>query len=58
MLYCGSSTIGSVPWREMTPTYFQMEKSDSTVNIIASHYKIIKKIGEGSFGIIYQGRLI
>jgi hypothetical protein len=27
----------------------------STNNVVGSHYKIDKKIGEGSFGIIYKG---
>lgn len=32
-----------------------MSNSNGSVNIIASHYKIEKKIGEGSFGIIFKG---
>ena len=29
--------------------------SSQTATIVGSHYKIGKKIGEGSFGIIYEG---
>jgi casein kinase 1 len=28
----------------------------SSNNVVGIHYKIGKKIGEGSFGIIYQGK--
>lgn len=30
----------------------------STPNIVGSHYKVLRKIGEGSFGIIYEGILL
>ena len=27
-------------------------------NVVGVHYKVGKKIGEGSFGIIYEGELV
>lgn len=31
--------------------------SRTSKNIVGVHFKVGKKIGEGSFGIIYQGKL-
>lgn len=30
--------------------------SSSSSNIVGVHYKVGKKIGEGSFGVIFEGR--
>lgn len=30
--------------------------SRSSNNIVGVHYKVGKKIGEGSFGVIYEGK--
>lgn len=30
--------------------------SSSTANIVGVHYRVGKKIGEGSFGVIYEGK--
>jgi casein kinase 1 len=29
----------------------------STANIVGAHYRVGKKIGEGSFGVIFEGEL-
>jgi len=29
--------------------------SSKTTNIVGSHYRLIRKIGEGSFGVIFEG---
>jgi casein kinase 1 len=31
--------------------------TSSTQNIVGVHYRVGKKIGEGSFGVIFEGRL-
>lgn len=31
--------------------------SSSTQNIVGVHYRVGKKIGEGSFGVIFEGQL-
>lgn len=31
--------------------------SNSSTNVVGVHYKVGKKLGEGSFGIIYEGKL-
>lgn len=39
------------------PSSSHTEKNlDKTTNIVGDHYKVGKKIGEGSFGIIYEGK--
>jgi len=35
-------------------THEKLSKYASS-NIVATHYKVNKKIGEGSFGVIYEG---
>ena len=32
--------------------------SSSTQNIVGVHYRVGKKIGEGSFGVIFEGQLL
>ena len=32
------------------------QSGSGAVTIVGSHYKIGRKIGEGSFGVIYEGR--
>ncbi len=32
--------------------------SSSSSNIVGVHYKVGKKIGEGSFGVIFEGELV
>jgi len=36
-------------------THEKLSKAYSSSNIVATHYKVNKKIGEGSFGVIYEG---
>ena len=31
--------------------------SAKTTNIVGSHYRLIRKIGEGSFGVIFEGKI-
>jgi casein kinase 1 len=30
--------------------------SSSSTNVVGVHYKVGRKLGEGSFGIIYEGK--
>lgn len=32
-----------------------MSSSSSSTNVVGVHYKVGRKLGEGSFGIIYEG---
>jgi casein kinase 1 len=32
--------------------------SSSSTNVVGVHYKVGRKLGEGSFGIIYEGKNI
>jgi casein kinase 1 len=41
--------------RKATSMAGNSSSSSSSPTIVGSHYKIGKKIGEGSFGIIYEG---
>jgi hypothetical protein len=34
---------------------YSSSMSSSSNNVVGVHYKVGKKLGEGSFGIIYQG---
>jgi serine/threonine protein kinase len=36
-------------------THEKLSKAYASSNIVATHYKVNKKIGEGSFGVIYEG---
>ncbi len=31
--------------------------SSKATNIVGSHYRLIRKIGEGSFGVIFEGNI-
>lgn len=35
----------------------QQHDTNNSTNIVGVHYKIGKKLGEGSFGIIYEGKM-
>lgn len=35
-----------------------MSSSSSSTNVVGVHYKVGRKLGEGSFGIIYEGTLL
>jgi casein kinase 1 len=37
------------------PTRTSSSSSVSSSNVVGVHYKVGRKIGEGSFGIIYEG---
>jgi casein kinase 1 len=37
------------------PTRTSSSNSVSSSNVVGVHYKVGRKIGEGSFGIIYEG---
>jgi len=39
-------------------THEKLSKAYASSNIVATHYKVNKKIGEGSFGVIYEGRVL
>jgi hypothetical protein len=34
-----------------------MTSHSSTANLVGVHYRVGKKIGEGSFGVIFEGQL-
>jgi len=37
-------------------THEKLSNKYTSSNIVATHYKVNKKIGEGSFGVIYEGK--
>lgn len=39
-----------------SPTTATPSTSTSSHNVVGVHYKVGKKIGEGSFGVIYEGK--
>jgi casein kinase 1 len=39
----------------MTTTSTSLHKNGSNNNIVGVHYKVGKKLGEGSFGVLYEG---
>lgn len=42
-------------WVSFT-TMASHSQSSSTANLVGVHYRVGKKIGEGSFGVIFEGR--
>ena len=36
-------------------TSYSHSSSSSTANVVGVHYRVGKKIGEGSFGVIFEG---
>lgn len=48
----------------LSPPFYRMQSSmsssshstHSSSNVVGVHYRVGKKIGEGSFGIIYEGK--
>jgi hypothetical protein len=46
--------VSSAPPFSMTS---QSHSTSSTANIVGVHYRVGKKIGEGSFGVIFEGTL-
>jgi hypothetical protein len=39
------------------PSASSQHHSSSSSNVVGVHYKVGKKLGEGSFGVLYEGTL-
>ena len=39
----------------IAPSTQSHSSSSSTANVVGVHYRVGKKIGEGSFGVIFEG---
>ena len=44
-----------LPFLSSTPAMSHSHSSGSSNNIVGAHYRVGKKIGEGSFGVIFEG---
>lgn len=58
-----STALGSLPPRGKSPNFNRRKKREqkrkkmasSSSNVVGVHYRVGKKIGEGSFGVIFEG---
>jgi len=59
---CGCSVGGQLksyyldhPFPSASPTTMSSQHHSSSPNLVGGHYRVGRKIGEGSFGVIFEG---
>ena len=51
----GHPILSTVPF--LFPTTMSSQHHSSSPNLVGGHYRVGRKIGEGSFGVIFEGLL-
>lgn len=51
------AVLSSPPFPSFPPTTMSSQHHTSSPNLVGGHYRVGRKIGEGSFGVIFEGPL-